>query len=191
MPMIDPIDPAHFSMDLLHEAAQFAHDDPTRLTDLHVRHYAVYDPAGAQALLTKRAAALDAAERARLVAAARTREVAVPQTAVADAWPTEAEGLDAWMKRCPRVPTPLGVFKPYMDNLKTFLHDMNERNKERNAKIAALEARVAAFGPDLADAQARAVAAEARVGQLEVRCHELGDRVLQLEATLAARTPTP
>jgi hypothetical protein len=139
---ITPIDPALFSLDVLHEAATLAQDAPTRLTDLHLRHVAVYDPAGAQVLVTKRAAALDAAERARLVAAAETRE-GVPQTAVGDAWPTQAEGLHAWMTRCPRVPTPLGVFKPYMDKFETFLRAMNERNQERNAKIAALEAAVA------------------------------------------------
>lgn len=54
-----------------------------------------------------------------------------------------------------------------------------------------LETRFAAFGPDVADAQARALAAEARCGTLEVRCRELGDRVLQLEAQLAATQPTP
>jgi hypothetical protein len=56
---------------------------------------------------------------------------------------------------------------------------------------ARVEARFAAFGPDLADAQARAVAAEARCGALEIRCRELGDRVLQRSSRRRSRRGRP
>ena len=76
---IKPIgDGEFFSMDLLHEAAQLAHDDPEKLTDLHLRHVAVYDPGQAIAWEKKRARTLDEWDRQRILT--ETRATAAPET---------------------------------------------------------------------------------------------------------------
>ena len=141
MTRIVPIDDRLFRLDVLHEAARLAHVDPVALTDLHLAHVAVYSANDAVAYALKRDRAIEHVERTKALAAYQTTAVASPPAA--DAWPTKAEGLEAWMERCPTVPTPLGVFKAFTDSLQDFVLAMNERNKERNGKIAALEATVA------------------------------------------------
>jgi len=56
---ITPIDDALFRLDVVHDAAALAHDgEYARLTDEHLRHWAVYDRPGADALALKRDAAV-------------------------------------------------------------------------------------------------------------------------------------
>jgi hypothetical protein len=58
----------------------------------------------------------------------------------------EDESLDGWSERNKWYPVPVFMFQEVvMKTVLPFLHDTNERNKERNAKIAALEQRCEAL----------------------------------------------
>jgi len=73
MKPIVPIDEPLFRLPVLHEAARLAHVDPAALTDLHLRHVALYSESDAVAYAIKRDRAIEAAERATAVAEYRTK----------------------------------------------------------------------------------------------------------------------
>jgi len=150
-------EPAGFSLDTLHEASRLAREDPAALTDRHLQHVACYEPKSVFPLLKKRAVAVEArAEKAFATAQKYAADQARPATATPKpsitAADMEAMTLEQLCETFPTEPVTLGLF----GKLHAFVRDMNERNKERNAKLAALET-----------------------------------RVLELEATIAARQPVP
>jgi hypothetical protein len=55
------------------------------------------------------------------------------------------ESLESFFDRCHAMAAPLYVVSAVCRASRQFLFDMNEKNKERNAQIAALEARVTAI----------------------------------------------
>jgi len=94
-----------------------------------------------EAILEKRAAEDDAE--------LRRKSVEQQQRLTATARPQKDEDWDAFVKRCSSQPLSLRLFDKLFDvysaAVREFLQDMNEKNKERNAKIAALETRVRAL----------------------------------------------
>ena len=73
---IIPIEDFRFSLAVLADAGVLAKRDPASLSDLHLRHWAVYDVAGAEVLEQKRAEAIETAERTRLCLEATARAAA-------------------------------------------------------------------------------------------------------------------
>jgi HK97 family phage prohead protease len=130
-------EPLFFSMETLHEAGRVAHKDPAQLSNRHLAHIACYQPKTILPLLEKRAAAQQAdrhaADQRRAAVVARARA-----TPPMDAAALAAMSPEDFCQRFPHVPVTLEMLAPVLK----FTDDMNARNKERNAKIAALEARV-------------------------------------------------
>jgi hypothetical protein len=75
----------------------------------------------------------------------------------------EDESLDGWSERNKWYPVPVFMFQEVvMKTVLPFLHETNERNKERNVKIETLERRCAELESQLALGDARVKALEGR-----------------------------
>jgi hypothetical protein len=153
---IVPVADHLFSLDTLHEAHRLATDAPERVTDVHLAHLAHYvSPRALTDIVQRRADAVqrradEAFADAQAHAVDRRRTAAAPVAVPAiDALIHEAyravdvaalDGLtfDEKAAKYPDLPVTMGLLRHVVQ----FASDMNERNKERNAKIAALEARV-------------------------------------------------
>jgi len=134
---IVPIDDRLFRLDVLHEAAALAHRDPASLTDLHLKHVAVYSESDAVAYAIKRDRAIEAAERATALVAARQT---VPPTTGADTRMRPDEDLEQYMLRCPMAPTPLVILHAVLDSLGPMIKELRQRNAALEARVLELEA---------------------------------------------------
>jgi phage gpG-like protein len=157
-----------FSLDTLHEAGRLAQHAPEQLGDVHIAHLAHYvSPRELTAVIQRRADAMqrraeEAFEAAQAHAAEQRRAAAAPTT-------VNLEGLtfEQICAQYPDTPATVGLLADVIAGM----HDMNERNKERNAKIAALET--------------RAVAAEQRAADL---VKQLNDLRVELDAVVLVRS---
>jgi hypothetical protein len=138
----DSIPPGEFLrfMDAHCEALLRVHDDPGSLTDADIHNIQIVSPKSARE-------ARDARDRAT---APRTAPAQRPPS-VRIAAIREDEELDDFFERCKFDVVPLYLFKHLYD----FSLGQNEKNKERNARIATLEADNAELKAQIAELKAR------------------------------------
>ncbi|HXG70043.1 MAG TPA: hypothetical protein VNJ04_05445 [Gemmatimonadaceae bacterium] len=141
---ITPIaDNEPFSMTLVHEAADLAHHDPARLTDLHLRHWATLDPSGAVAAQKKRdkaTATRTQALKTQAIPAPVARPAGPPVAHLpslddADDFSTD-EGLDDWTQRNAERAVPVAIWRGFVKTARV-------KREQLEARVAALEGRLA------------------------------------------------
>ncbi len=113
-------------------------EERASLTDVEARHIACFDVAFAREALIGRDKALKALDRQRLEIQARARVTTAAPPRARDEGPREAESWDAFVKRNPTYRVSVCMLDPLVQ----FVHEINGKNKERNARLDALEQRV-------------------------------------------------
>ena len=154
---IVPVENHRFSRDVLEVGSRLAKSAPEQVTDLHLQHLAHYvSDRELTDIVRRRAEAIDRRaheeDEALAIQTARAndewRVARAPATPPIDA--AALEGITSFEELCEKFPdqlVTLGLFGQFH----AFVMQINEKNKERNTKIAALEQRAADLTKQLAD----------------------------------------
>jgi hypothetical protein len=152
-PLIEPAE--MFSMNVMMEGETLLRDDPTRVTDNHLAHFAVYDRHFASRARETRDKAIEKAFAKAMAPPPPVRAAATPASLPAPGGFRDTDTFDSWSKRNEMCATPIGFVHDLSGfSIKRFVQLQGEI-KELRGENTALKAEIAEMRAEITELKAR------------------------------------